>query len=74
VRLKLRKRNNDLMVILPQELTSSLNWSAGDFVDANVVDGNLVVVGKEMLRACAMRIARKVMQQYRKTFEDLSKR
>jgi len=50
-----------------------LNWSAGDFVDANVVDGNLVVVGKEMLHARAMRIARKAMQQYRKTFEDLSK-
>ena len=73
MRLKLRKRNNDLMVILPRELICRLDWDAGDFVDATIVDGNLVMLGAETMHARVMKIARRGMQKYRKALEDLSK-
>jgi bifunctional DNA-binding transcriptional regulator/antitoxin component of YhaV-PrlF toxin-antitoxin module len=62
------------VVILPQELTSVLNWAAGDSVDANIVEGNLVMVRAETLHGRAMKIAKKGMERYRTTLENLAKR
>jgi hypothetical protein len=71
--IELRRVNDQLVIVLPEELTASLAWEAGDIVRAEIVEQGLKIVRVETIHSRAMKIARKCMEKYRNTFETLAK-
>ena len=73
MKLTIRKSEENLALVLPDEVVAKLGWSHGDVLDAEVVDGRLQIVRTQTVRDHAMEFARRGMVKYRKAFEALAK-
>jgi antitoxin component of MazEF toxin-antitoxin module len=71
--LKIEKSGDDFFVYLPKDAVSTLDWSHGDIVTFEVVDGSLRVTRAMTAHDRAMEIAREAMVKYRDTLEFLAK-
>jgi antitoxin component of MazEF toxin-antitoxin module len=73
MKLKLCKVDNDVVLVLPTDVVSRLDWGPGDECEGEVDGDTLRVVRTEMKHAIAMKIARRGMEKYRDTLEKLAK-
>jgi bifunctional DNA-binding transcriptional regulator/antitoxin component of YhaV-PrlF toxin-antitoxin module len=74
MKLEIRKVADDLVIVLPAEITSRLGWKAGDVCEGEVHAGELRITRAETEKhARAMQIARRGMEKYRATLEKLVK-
>ncbi len=72
--LQIRKIGNSVGVILPKELLARLNLREGDkFYPVEQPDGSLRLSPFNPKHARTMKIARKIMHEYRDTFAALAK-
>jgi putative addiction module antidote len=71
--LKLDKIGDDLVIVIPAEAVSTLQWKRGDILSAEVANDMLKIVRTKTVHDCAMDIADRVMAEYRETFEALAK-
>jgi antitoxin component of MazEF toxin-antitoxin module len=73
MKLQVRKADEELVVILPNDVVVRLGWSPGDLLEAEIIGDALNLVRIEKKYDRAMRIADEVMEEYRTTFEQLAK-
>ena len=74
MKVQLQKHEDGrLMLVLPAEITSALNWGRGDTVEVEIEADALKIIRTETFHARAMKIARKAMEKYRTTFVQLAK-
>jgi len=65
--------DEQLGVLLPDELISSLGWSSGDVLEVEVENDGFKIVRVETAIEHGMRIAKQAMEKYRGALEKLAK-
>jgi putative addiction module antidote len=70
---KIQKLDDKCVVSLPPEVLAELGWKAGDMLAVEVVDGGIKLTRPISKHDEAMKIARRLMREYRTTLEALAK-
>ena len=73
MKLQLRRIDDQLVCTLPDEVVARLGWGPGDTVDLDSDGSVLKIVRTQTAYDRAMKIARKVMDEYHSTLETLAK-
>ena len=73
MKLVIRKSNEDIVVVLPQDVLARLGWASGDALAAEIVGDGLKLLRVETDFDRTMRIARECMDEYSGTLEQLAK-
>jgi bifunctional DNA-binding transcriptional regulator/antitoxin component of YhaV-PrlF toxin-antitoxin module len=71
--LNIHKDGDNLVVVIPEELRSRLDWNSGDILNAEISGEGLTLVRTETAHDRAMKIAREVMVEYHDVFAKLAK-
>jgi putative addiction module antidote len=73
MKVKVCQFDEQLGVLLPDELISSLGWEPGDVLQVEVENGNLKIVRVQTALEDSMQVAETLMDEYRETLEALAK-
>ncbi len=73
MQIEIIKSGNDLLVVIPEEISGQLQWQQGDILKAEVAGDGLTLVRTETAHDRAMEIARAVMTEYHDLFVKLAK-
>ena len=65
--------DEQLGVLLPDELISSLGWEPGDILEVEVENGGLRIARVQTAFEHGMQVAKGLMDEYRETLEALAK-
>ena len=71
--IQIRKCEEGLFIVLPDNLASELGWEHGDILSAEIVANGATITRTMTAHDHAMKIADEVMDKYRETFEALAK-
>ena len=73
MKVKVCQFDEQLGVLLPDELISSLGWEPGDVLQVEVENGDLKIVRVQTALEDSMQVAETLMDEYRETLEALAK-
>ena len=73
MKVKVCQFDEQLGVLLPDELISSLGWEPGDVLQVEVENGNLKIARVQTALEDSMQVAETLMDEYRETLEALAK-
>jgi hypothetical protein len=73
MKVKIWKADGELVIALPLDAVTELKWELGDVLEGRLEGDGVKLVRVETQHDRAMRIADKVMDDYRETMEALAK-
>jgi antitoxin component of MazEF toxin-antitoxin module len=73
MKIRVRRFEEELGVVLPDELIASLRWESGDVLDIQIENDGLRIVRVETAFENAVGIGEQLMEEYRETLQALAK-
>jgi hypothetical protein len=73
MKMQVTKCKDNLTLVLPKEVVTELGWGDGDIVDVTASGARLLAERVMTNHDHSMQIARRLMDEYRETFEALAK-
>jgi putative addiction module antidote len=73
MKTKIATCGESLVILLPKETATTLEWDSGDILDVEAANGALKLTRAMTEHDHAIEIARELMDEYRETLEALAK-